>query len=41
MTKFHTNLKIKSIYLNSISRLNAQKFINENIKRRLKKKFML
>ena len=34
--KFHLHLKIKSLYLKSISRVNAQKLDNENFKRRFK-----
>ena len=36
--KFHLHLKIKSIYLNSITRLNAQKLIMKILKEDLKKK---
>ena len=32
--KFHLHLKIKSIYLNSITRINAQKINNENSKKK-------
>ena len=36
--KFHLHLKIKSLYLNSLSRLNAQKMIMKVLKDDLKKK---
>ena len=36
--KFHLHLKIKSLYLNSISRVNAQKMIMKILKENLKKK---
>ncbi len=36
--KFHLQLKIKSIYLNSISRLNAQKLIMKILKEDLENK---
>ena len=36
--KFHLHLKIKSVYLNSISRVNAQKMIMRALKEDLKKK---
>ena len=36
--KFHLHLKIKSIYLNSITRINAQKLIMKILKEDLKKK---
>ena len=36
--KFHLHLKIKSIYLNSISRVNAQKIIMKVLKKELKTK---
>ena len=36
--KFHLHLKIKSFYLNSISRVNAQKMIMKILKEDLKKK---
>jgi BolA family transcriptional regulator, general stress-responsive regulator len=36
--KFHLHLKIKSVYLNSISRVNAQKMIMRVLKEDLKKK---
>ena len=36
--KFHLHLKIKSLYLNSISRVNAQKMIMKILKEDLKKK---
>ena len=36
--KFHLHLKIKSLYLNSISRLNAQKLIMKILKDDLKTK---
>ena len=36
--KFHLHLKIKSVYLNSISRVNAQKLIMRVLKEDLKKK---
>ena len=36
--KFHLHLKIKSIYLNSISRINAQKLIMKCLKEDLKTK---
>ena len=36
--KFHLHLKIKSLYLNSISRVNAQKIIMKILKEDLKKK---
>ena len=36
--KFHLHLKIKSLYLNSISRLNAQKLIMKVLKDDLKNK---
>ena len=36
--KYHLHLKIKSLYLNSISRLNAQKLIMNILKEDLKKK---
>ena len=36
--KFHLHLKIKSIYLNSITRLNAQKLIMKILREDLKKK---
>ena len=36
--KFHLHLKIKSIYLNSITRINAQKLIMKIIREDLKKK---
>ena len=36
--KFHLHLKIKSLYLNSISRVNAQKAIMKVLKEDLKKK---
>ena len=39
--KFHLHLKIKSLYLNSISRIKAQKIIMKVLKDELKKKFML
>ena len=35
--KFHLHLKIKSIYLNSISRVDAQKMIMKILKEDLKK----
>ncbi len=36
--KFHLHLKIKSSYLNSLSRLNAQKIVMKILKEDLKKK---
>ena len=36
--KFHLHLKIKSLYLNSISRVNAQKFVMKILKEDLKTK---
>ena len=36
--KFHLHLKIKSLYLNSISRIKAQKIIMKVLKDELKKK---
>ena len=36
--KFHLHLKIKSLYLNSISRVNAQKMIMKVLKDDLSKK---
>ena len=36
--KYHLHLKIKSLYLNSISRLNAQKLITNILKEDLKNK---
>ena len=36
--KFHLHLKIKSLYLNSISRVNAQKLIMKILKEDLKTK---
>ena len=36
--KFHLHLKIKSLYLNSISRVNAQKMIMRVLKNDLKTK---
>ena len=36
--KFHLHLKIKSLYLNSISRVNAQKIIMKILKDDLSKK---
>ena len=36
--KFHLHLKIKSLYLNSISRVNAQKIIMKILKEDLEKK---
>ena len=36
--KFHLHLKIKSVYLNSISRVNAQKMIMRVLKEDLEKK---
>jgi len=36
--KFHLHLKIKSLYLNSISRINAQKLVMKILKEDLKKK---
>ena len=36
--KYHLHLKIKSLYLNSISRVNAQKAIMKVLKEDLKKK---
>jgi BolA protein len=36
--KFHLQLKIKSLYLNSISRITAQKLIMKILKEDLKKK---
>ena len=36
--KFHLHLKVKSIYLNSISRINAQKIIMRVLKEDLKSK---
>ena len=36
--KFHLHLKIKSVYLNSISRLKAQKIIMKVLKEELKTK---
>ena len=36
--KFHLHLKIKSLYLTSISRINAQKIIMRLLKEDLKKK---
>ena len=36
--KFHLHLKIKSIYLNSISRLNAQKLVMKILEKDLKTK---
>jgi BolA protein len=36
--KFHLHLKIKSLYLNSISRVSAQKSIMKILKEDLKKK---
>ena len=36
--KFHLNLKIKSLYLNSISRINAQKQVMKILKEDLKTK---
>ena len=39
--KFHLQLKIKSLYLNSISRVSAQKLIMKVLNDDLKKKYML
>ena len=39
--KFHLRLKIKSLYLNSLSRVSAQKMIMKILKKILKKKYML
>ena len=36
--KFHLHLKIKSLYLKSISRVNAQKLVMNTLKDDLKKK---
>ena len=36
--KFHLKLKIKSLYLNSLSRVNAQKMIMKILRNDLKKK---
>ncbi len=36
--KFHLHLKIKSLYLSSISRLNAQKLVMKTLKDDLKSK---
>jgi BolA family transcriptional regulator, general stress-responsive regulator len=36
--KYHLHLKIKSLYLNSISRLDAQKIVMKILKEDLKKK---
>ena len=36
--KFHLHLKIKSLYLNSISRVNAQKIVMKVLKEDLKTK---
>ena len=36
--KYHLHLKIKSLYLKSISRINAQKLIMNTLKEDLKKK---
>ena len=36
--KFHLHLKIKSLYLNSISRVDAQKLVMKILKEDLKKK---
>ena len=36
--KYHLHLKIKSLYLNSISRINAQKLIMNILKEELKDK---
>ena len=36
--KFHLHLKIKSIYLQSLSRINAQKLIMKVLKNELEKK---
>ena len=36
--KYHLHLKIKSLYLNSISRVNAQKLIMKILQEDLKKK---
>ena len=36
--KFHLHLKIKSLYLNSISRVNAQKMVMKVLKDELKTK---
>ncbi len=36
--KFHLHLKIKSLYLSSISRLNAQKLVMKTLKEDLKSK---
>ncbi len=36
--KFHLHLKVKSLYLNSISRVNAQKLIMKILKEDLKTK---
>ena len=36
--KFHLHLKIKSMYLNSISRVNAQKIVMKILNEDLKKK---
>ena len=36
--KFHLHLKIKSLYLNSISRMNAQKLVMKILKEDLKTK---
>lgn len=36
--KFHLHLKIKSFYLNSLSRINAQKMVMKVLKDELKKK---
>ena len=36
--KFHLHLKIKSLYLNSISRVNAQKIVMKVLKDDLRKK---
>ena len=36
--KFHLHLKIKSFYLNSLSRINAQKMVMKVLKDVLKKK---
>ena len=36
--RYHLHLKIKSLYLNSISRMNAQKLIMNTLKEELKNK---
>ena len=36
--KFHLHLKVKSLYLNSISRVNAQKIIMKTLEEDLKNK---